>query len=130
MITLFNIGDEIEVTLRGIVKEYSASESGDCYTILLPEQKNTRVYLNSLSLSKAIKRKEKPARVMSLEEAKCITRYTVCEFKYGISPQAISPNEIQEWLNDGKYIYGETWRCWTELPSEEQRKITPWIREG
>ena len=67
MVTLFNIGDEIEVTLRGIIKEYSASESGDCYTILLPEQKNTRVYLDSISLSNAINRKEKPISVVQVE---------------------------------------------------------------
>jgi hypothetical protein len=38
MKTLYDIGDEIEIRMRGVIKEYSVSESGDCYIIKL---KNT-----------------------------------------------------------------------------------------
>lgn len=55
MRTLFDIGDEINVTLKGRIIEYSASQSGDCYTIELTDQKNqrSRVYLSSLDLENA-----------------------------------------------------------------------------
>lgn len=35
MQTMFDIGDEIEFTVRAKVKEYSISENGDCYTVEL-----------------------------------------------------------------------------------------------
>lgn len=55
MRTLFDIGDEINVTLKGRIIEYSASQSGDCYTIELTDQKNqrSRVYLSSSDLENA-----------------------------------------------------------------------------
>lgn len=62
MKTLFDIGDEIEVNLKGIVKEFSLSESGDCYIIELTDllsHRLDRVYLSSSMLinhSKLIKR--------------------------------------------------------------------------
>lgn len=32
------------------------------------------------------------------------------------------------WLFEGhKVDYGKTWRCWTSLPTEEQRKAVAWI---
>ena len=61
MKTLFDVGDEIEVVLRGRVHEYEVSTHGDCYTIILddPALKNnsdkTRVYLDSDSLRNARK---------------------------------------------------------------------------
>ena len=57
MTTLFNIGDEIKVTIKGKIKEYSASELGDCYVIELTDinPKGTRVYLDTPTLSKATK---------------------------------------------------------------------------
>ena len=55
MTTLFDIGDGIEVTLKGKVKEYSISENGDCYIIELTNVKpnGTRVYLDSKTLANA-----------------------------------------------------------------------------
>ena len=52
MKTLFDIGDEINVTLKGKVIEYSASKNGDCYTIELthPRNQRSRVYLSSSDL--------------------------------------------------------------------------------
>lgn len=54
MKTLYDIGDEIEIRMRGVIKEYSASESGDCYIIVLKNtssdttlSRDTRVYLSS-----------------------------------------------------------------------------------
>ena len=52
METLYNIGDEIRITLDGKIIEYSVSKSGDCYTIELsdPKQRGNRVYLTSEDL--------------------------------------------------------------------------------
>lgn len=52
MKTLFDIGDEISVTLKGKVVEYSASKGGDCYIIELTLSRNqrSRVYLSSSDL--------------------------------------------------------------------------------
>ena len=49
MQTLFDIGDEIEITLRGKIKNYSVSEDGDCYTLLirLGHDDETCVYLDT-----------------------------------------------------------------------------------
>ncbi len=53
MKTLYDIGDEIEIRMRGVIKEYSASESGDCYIIMLKNtssnttNRDVRVYLSS-----------------------------------------------------------------------------------
>jgi len=53
METLYDIGDEIEIRMRGVVKEYSASENGDCYIIMLNNissdttNRGVRVYLSS-----------------------------------------------------------------------------------
>lgn len=53
MKTLYDIGDEIEIRMRGVVKEYSASENGDCYIIMLNNissdttNRGVRVYLSS-----------------------------------------------------------------------------------
>lgn len=33
MTTLFDIGDTIELTMRGTIHEYSKGQNGDCYTI-------------------------------------------------------------------------------------------------
>lgn len=38
MNTMFNIGDEIEFTVRAKVKSYSISENGDCYTVELSDK--------------------------------------------------------------------------------------------
>ena len=57
MTTLFDIGDEIKVTLQGKVKEYSVSENGDCYVIELTNVKpeRTMVYLDTATLIRAKK---------------------------------------------------------------------------
>jgi hypothetical protein len=46
MQTLYDIGDEIEIKLRGVVKEYSVSEHGDSYKIEL-KGNNLIVYLGT-----------------------------------------------------------------------------------
>lgn len=52
MTTLYDIGDEIKITLEGKVIEYSATGDGDYYVIKLsdPKQKNIRVYLTTEDL--------------------------------------------------------------------------------
>ena len=56
MKTLYDIGDEIEIRMRGVIKEYSASESGDCYIIMLKNtssdttNRDVRIYLSSNDL--------------------------------------------------------------------------------
>lgn len=53
MKTLYDIGDEIEIRMCGVIKEYSASESGDCYVIMLKStpsdttNRDVRIYLSS-----------------------------------------------------------------------------------
>ena len=53
MKTLYDIGDEIEIRMRGVIKEYSASENGDCYIIMLKNMssdttnRDVRIYLSS-----------------------------------------------------------------------------------
>ena len=46
MKTLYDIGDEIEIKLRGVVKEYSVSGLGDSYKIEL-KGTNLIVYLGT-----------------------------------------------------------------------------------
>lgn len=38
MQTMFDIGEEIEFTVRAKVKSYSISENGDCYTVELSDK--------------------------------------------------------------------------------------------
>ena len=62
MTTLFDINDEIELTMRGTVHSFSISNNGDCYVIYLKSNKeDIPVYLdsNSLILSNAKKVNEK-----------------------------------------------------------------------
>lgn len=53
MKTLYDIGDEIEIRMRGVIKEYSASEIGNCYIIMLKStssdttNRDVRIYLGS-----------------------------------------------------------------------------------
>lgn len=61
MNTLFDIGEEVNLTLKGKVIGYSASlSSGDCYTIEISDTRNNnlRVYLDTDSL-KHMTRSEK-----------------------------------------------------------------------
>lgn len=50
----------------------------------------------------------------------------VCQFKNGVDTQLISADEILRWMNSDKYVYGKTWRCWSDTPSLQQEKETPW----
>lgn len=62
MTTLFDINDEIELTMHGTVRSFSVSNNGDCYVIYLKNDKeDIPVYLdsNSLILSNAKKVNEK-----------------------------------------------------------------------
>ena len=52
MTTLFDVGDIIELTIRGTVHEYTKGQNGDCYTIQLLDNQGCglRVYLDTESL--------------------------------------------------------------------------------
>lgn len=50
----------------------------------------------------------------------------VCQFKNGIDTQLFSADDILRWMNSDKYVYGKTWRCWSDTPSLQQEKETPW----
>ena len=51
MTTLFDINDEIELTMRGTVHSFSINNNGDCYVIYLKSDKeDVPVYLDSDSL--------------------------------------------------------------------------------
>lgn len=52
MTTLFDIGDEIQLTMRGTVHSFSVSDKGDCYIVYLKNSKDqdVPVYLDSDSL--------------------------------------------------------------------------------
>lgn len=57
---MFNIGDEIEFTVRAKVKSYSISENGDCYTVELSDKfadstRNLYIDTNMLKACKAHK---------------------------------------------------------------------------
>jgi len=61
MTTLYDIGDEVEIVLKGKVKQYTVSESGDCYTIELTNGNlptdGIRVYLDTPALKASLKNK-------------------------------------------------------------------------
>ena len=61
MVTLYDVGDEIEIVLKGKVKQYTVSESGDCYTIELTNGNlptdEIRVYLDTPALNASLKNK-------------------------------------------------------------------------
>ena len=63
MTTLFDIGDTIELTMRGKVKSFSASKDGDCYVIELNYNDNLyhdlNVYLDSQILTECKAKKVK-----------------------------------------------------------------------
>lgn len=62
MTTLFDVGDEIEVTLRGVVRQYTISGvDNDCYTITLKGGRNdgNYIYLDSKSLAEATRTKDR-----------------------------------------------------------------------
>lgn len=63
MITLYDIGDEIEITLKGKIKQYTVSENGDCYTIELNNNgginDGIKVYLDTPALKTILKNNAK-----------------------------------------------------------------------
>ena len=53
MTTLFNIGDEIKLTVQGTLRSFSMDKTGDCYVIDLKNAKGkefTSIYLDSKAL--------------------------------------------------------------------------------
>lgn len=93
---------------------------------------NDREWTDAIALLKA----QEP-RVMTLEEA-LAADYVYLEIKLHASLPcdccilAVDPDGGILPLKRGfaGYLdgeeYGETWRCWTQRPSDEQREATPW----
>ena len=79
-------------------------------------------------------------RLMSCEEALALiesgSAVVIESRKYGIVANWYTTRDkagFAEWLRGrvaaGAYPedeYGITWRCWTQRPTEEQRRNTPW----
>ena len=64
MTTLFDPGDEIEVTIRGKVRSFSIERNGDCYVVVTDEKgpgKGTALYFDGETLkgAKLIRKAEK-----------------------------------------------------------------------
>ena len=55
MTTLFDVGDEITVTLNGRIKRYTNDGYGDCYTICVQDStgRETDVYMSTEALKLA-----------------------------------------------------------------------------
>jgi hypothetical protein len=71
--------------------------------------------------------KAQEPRVMTLEEVlNTDPDWVVCEFRYGMEVSRHSPKVVKYWANGVKYKYGQTWRCWTAWPTDEQRKAVKW----
>lgn len=64
--------------------------------------------------------------VMTLREALLTEGPVLCEFRYGVEPQYFEKEDLFRWLSQRR-MYGETWRCWSEKPTDEQRLSVKWI---
>ena len=64
-------------------------------------------------------------KVMTLQDVFSSKHTIVCEFRWGVEPQHFQLKDIVRWLKQGRK-YGESWRCWTLMPTQEQRKATLW----
>ena len=63
-------------------------------------------------------------RVLMKDEIK--TRRVFCEFRYGIPAQYESIRNVLRWLLNPRFVYGQTWRCWSGRTTEETMRGTPW----
>ena len=90
--------------------------------------------------------KAQEPRVMTLEEAKAMKRYTICAVEqrskvlhttFNAEYRGTLTIGERNYLDFGLYAdvnpfrrsergYGKTWRCWTAKPTDEQRKSTLW----
>ena len=64
-------------------------------------------------------------KVLSLDEIVNANCDLITEFRYGIEPQHFSLDDRCRWLKQGR-VYGKTWRCWNDMPTETERKNTEW----
>ena len=85
--------------------------------------------------------KEKKPRLLTLKEVKqanvvwcewgCVEGYVVCMLVDKIDPDGdyrlIESNGCGLYYSSSEY--NESWRCWTDRPTEEQRNAVPW-KEG
>lgn len=84
----------------------------------------------------------KPPRIISLDEAVRGDDLSWIEINVGGGPRNFGhwtdcyrdPNGenyvISAWAGGNNWLdpeqYGRTWRCWSQRPSEEERKAVPW----
>lgn len=129
------VGNAISFQYPGMEKEYNVTTLlGDALT-LIRQQRERIAELEA----------ERTERVMTLEEVKCSEVVYLEDFTEpddGVEP-IIRPAVNIEAKNGGIVMldsvawdegfifvvdseYGKTWRCWTQRPTDEQRKATPW----
>lgn len=65
------------------------------------------------------------SHVITLKEALLTEGPIFCEFRYGVEPQYFEKEDLFRWLSQRR-TYGETWRCWSEKPTYEQRLAEKW----
>ena len=120
---------EREKVIEGLEMSYTYSNVDEGNT-LVPQQ----LVLDALALLKA----QEP-RVMTLEEVKMLDRdyyyleamrspgKELREIVGAYSIQCVTWPSIT-WARQtmGDSGYGNTWRCWTSSPTNEQREATPW----
>ncbi len=121
------------MTIKEALEHLDAAriEWNDCYAYQKPRFEALNMAIEAL--------KAQEPRVMSLEEA-LAADYVYLEIKLHASLPcdccilAIDPDGGILPLRKGfcAYLdgeeYGQTWRCWTQRPSEEQRRAEPWER--
>ena len=67
------------------------------------------------------------AKLLSLDEMMNVNGDLITEFRYGVEPQHFSLDDRCRWLRQGRACtYGETWRCWDGMPTENERKNVEW----
>ena len=70
--------------------------------------------------------KAQEPRVLTFEEVLNTDHDVFCEFRYGMEVSRHSSEIVKRWAIDAKCKYGQTWRCWTSRPTDEQREAVKW----
>ena len=125
-----NMGAFVE---EGIIGTFLKLKCPRCSFALNKSQYDFIRDLGEYGCAKISQEQAKKAVVLSKNEVtgicksgKSKSKKLVCQFKNGIDTQLISADEILQWMNSDKFVYGKTWRCWSDTPSLQQEKETPW----
>ena len=82
MTTLFDIGDEIELTVKAKVDEFTASKNGDCYVLVLKQDQRKDATNRGMRDQCAI---YLDSDALNLCNAKLIPKEPLCENKLEVS---------------------------------------------